>query len=69
MGIFSERFAMNYKELPWMVLHCFARASLPRGQSSSGIVYTPILSKTYHVIMKSLARFAHVTRTADSSLK
>lgn len=54
---------------PWMVLLCFARASLPRGQSSSGIGHTPILSKTYHVIMKSLARFAHVTRTADSSLK
>ncbi|KAF3950822.1 hypothetical protein CMV_023473 [Castanea mollissima] len=56
MGIFSERFAMNYKELPWMVLLCFARASLPRGQSSSGIGHTPILSKTYHVIMKSPAR-------------
>nr|POF23589.1 hypothetical protein CFP56_30312 [Quercus suber] len=58
MGIISKRFAMNYKELPWMVLLCFARASLPRGQSSSSTGHIPILSKTYHVITKSLARFA-----------
>ena len=58
MGIISERFAMSYKELPWMVLLCFAQASLPRGLSSSGTGHTPILSKTYHVITKSLARFA-----------
>ena len=52
MGIISERFAMSYKELPWMVLLCFAQASLPRGQSSSGTGHTPILSKTscYHEV-------------------